>query len=534
MVDKRKISLRPASVLLALLALALLASACRRAPASGPQPPSGGSPPAPSPTHRTRATESFGLPSTGGGPEVVVQHQTLHGNAVIVSEVTSIGPGWLVIFNQKDGQRSQDIGRAAVHDGLNRNVQVEIDPALATRILYAVLYLDSGSAGVFENPGPDVPIVGKSEFAIAPMFVVDFPAAGNGTPVAAVPIASSDAITASLRVEDQDATDGSVTIAEAASSAPAWVVVYTDEQGHPAGIIGNAALPPGDSYDIEVAVDPGKVTPELYALVHADAGEPGKFEFPGPDAPVLTDIRLAMDGFQARPAPVAAATAAPEGALTVLVSDQPVRGGTVRVEEASSDGPGWLGVHMTNPDGSIGSAIGAAQLVDGENYGLIVRLDQDRATGALVAMLHTDGGQIGVWEFPGPDGPVMVDDQMVMADIHVTGGLTGDEVTLKISGGESPHLTDSQGNSLYISLADRPGRTLCDARCHVTWLPLTATGSLVAEGDVDVSKLGVIALAGGEKQVAYGGLPLYYYAGDSQPGDEKGQGIENGWFLAAP
>jgi predicted lipoprotein with Yx(FWY)xxD motif len=31
-------------------------------------------------------------------------------------------------------------------------------------------------------------------------------------------------------------------------------------------------------------------------------------------------------------------------------------------------------------------------------------------------------------------------------------------------------------------------------------------------------------------QSAYGGKPLYYFAGDAKPGDSNGQGVGNVWF----
>ena len=38
----------------------------------------------------------------------------------------------------------------------------------------------------------------------------------------------------------------------------------------------------------------------------------------------------------------------------------------------------------------------------------------------------------------------------------------------------------------------------------------------------------------GGKQVAYNGRPLYFFAGDTAPGDTKGQGLNDVWFVAAP
>jgi len=38
----------------------------------------------------------------------------------------------------------------------------------------------------------------------------------------------------------------------------------------------------------------------------------------------------------------------------------------------------------------------------------------------------------------------------------------------------------------------------------------------------------------GTTQVTYGGKPLYYFKGDTAPGDAKGQGLNNVWYILGP
>jgi predicted lipoprotein with Yx(FWY)xxD motif len=46
--------------------------------------------------------------------------------------------------------------------------------------------------------------------------------------------------------------------------------------------------------------------------------------------------------------------------------------------------------------------------------------------------------------------------------------------------------------------------------------------------------LGVLARKDGGSQVAYNGIPLYYWFKDSQPGDVTGQGVGDVWFVVHP
>ena len=94
-------------------------------------------------------------------------------------------------------------------------------------------------------------------------------------------------------------------------------------------------------------------------------------------------------------------------------------------------------------------------------------------------------------------------------------------------------LTDSNGMTLYAFLKDDSSVSNCNEQCASTWPPLTAKDSLVA-GEGVRGKLDVMDRADGTKQVTYAHLPLYYYAGDREPGDIKGQGIDGLWYAVNP
>ncbi|GIV75656.1 MAG: hypothetical protein KatS3mg050_0050 [Litorilinea sp.] len=98
----------------------------------------------------------------------------------------------------------------------------------------------------------------------------------------------------------------------------------------------------------------------------------------------------------------------------VQVSDMGIVDGKVIITRATMDGPGWVVIH-TDADGSPGPVIGHAPLQEGENLDVAVEIDAEAATPLLFAMLHVDEGEVGTYEFPGPDVPARVGDNIVMA-----------------------------------------------------------------------------------------------------------------------
>jgi LPXTG-motif cell wall-anchored protein len=94
-------------------------------------------------------------------------------------------------------------------------------------------------------------------------------------------------------------------------------------------------------------------------------------------------------------------------------------------------------------------------------------------------------------------------------------------------------LADTEGKTLYVFLRDTPNvSSACYDRCAATWPPLLiAEGDPVAGEGVNGNLLGVLVRTDGGRQVMYNGMPLYYYATDTNPGDTKGQGVGRVWFV---
>ena len=65
----------------------------------------------------------------------------------------------------------------------------------------------------------------------------------------------------------------------------------------------------------------------------------------------------------------------------------------------------------------------------------------------------------------------------------------------------------------------------CYSACASLWPPLTTSGGVRGSSAILASQLGTTKRTDGTTKVTYHGHPLYYYAGDSNPGDTTGQGL---------
>jgi predicted lipoprotein with Yx(FWY)xxD motif len=98
-------------------------------------------------------------------------------------------------------------------------------------------------------------------------------------------------------------------------------------------------------------------------------------------------------------------------------------------------------------------------------------------------------------------------------------------------------LVDGSGRTLYLFEKDQPNQSACSGACVAAWPVDQSSGTPKAGSGVKASLLGTITRGDGTTQVAYNKHPLYYYAGDSQPGQQNGQGIKAfgaAWFAVAP
>ena len=95
-------------------------------------------------------------------------------------------------------------------------------------------------------------------------------------------------------------------------------------------------------------------------------------------------------------------------------------------------------------------------------------------------------------------------------------------------------LVDGTGKTLYTWDRDSGPTSTCTGNCAVTWPPLV----LPAGTTTPVAGAGVSLLTASARpddatklQVVWDGKPLYYYAGDTAPGDVKGDGVGGTWHV---
>lgn len=131
----------------------------------------------------------------------------------------------------------------------------------------------------------------------------------------------------------------------------------------------------------------------------------------------LTAVALALG--------LASAASAQDMKPMVEAADQAVGNGIVSATKVVAPANGWLVVHRTDAGMKPGPVVAHAPIRKGETADVAAILTEEVAAGdMLMLMVHGEEGgtQTGVFEYTlgaKEDGPIRIDDQLVMAMITV-------------------------------------------------------------------------------------------------------------------
>lgn len=202
-------------------------------------------------------------------PDILVYDQPFIDGAIVVERVISEGPGWVAVYSDQDSQPGLIIGFAALEDGLNENVRVELIESAVTPQLYARLHQDTTPGDEFDFPGNDPVVRYEDRMPQPAVFRTDLGAA--------------------VMVHDQPLVDDSVTARMVIVPVNAWVAVHAAaDDGQPAGMLGRTFVPAGINHNVVVALDPAPEDAPVILVLYEDQGEPEEFDALGVD-PLLTN-----------------------------------------------------------------------------------------------------------------------------------------------------------------------------------------------------------------------------------------------------
>ncbi len=110
-------------------------------------------------------------------------------------------------------------------------------------------------------------------------------------------------------------------------------------------------------------------------------------------------------------------------------------------------------------------------------------------------------------------------------------------VTARSSNNLGDYLVGGNGHTLYMFTSDKDGNSACYGQCARKWPPLLTHGKPRAGGGIPGGELGTITRKDGSTQVTCNGHPLYYFAADGKPGDDKGEALTQfggKWYALTP
>lgn len=224
------------------------------------------------------------------------------------------------------------------------------------------------------------------------------------------PAPTATPITPALSVSDQALDiDGVLVIDSVTVLEPAWVVIHAERDGVVGEVLGQTAVSPGATTDVEITIDPLQATDALTAMIHDNAGSESQFDFPGQDNPLLVAGSTIAQSFA-----IDRQIQLPE----IQASDQDVlEDGLVRINSVRLPKPGWIVIHAQENE-AVGPVLGFTFVQPGVTENVVVHIPWREATPTLYAMLYEDTGREQRFDFPEEDLPILAVGEPVVTEIQ--------------------------------------------------------------------------------------------------------------------
>lgn len=337
------------------------------------------------------------------------------------------------------------------------------------------------------------------------------------------------AVTNAVTVSDQNLTEEfTVTIDSVTADVPGWIVIHAQADGRPGPVLGHAPVAAGENQNVTVTIDPAGATETLFAMLHIDAGTMGEYEFPGDDMPAMD-----ADGNMVTP-PFALLGGLPVTALLQLAESDEL--GVYLVDAAgmalytfANDTPG-----VSNCYDACALAWPPLEVAAGEDVTAVAELPGELATTERTdgtIQVTYDGWPLYYWVNDAAPG------ETTGHNFRNVWAVARPTTKVLLGGNEElgRFLTGPEGLTLYRFNPDEPGLSNCYDDCAFYWPPLLLDeGEALTGGAGVVGELGTTERDDGTVQVTYGGMPLYYWILDENPGDATGQAVDDVWYVVPP
>lgn len=128
-------------------------------------------------------------------------------------------------------------------------------------------------------------------------FVVGLTGAAVIGIIALLVIKNGGSIAPQVIVKNQPITNSQVVVDQADTVDDSWLVIQTETNGVPGPVIGYKKLSKGQNINVSVPIEQTQATSNLFAMIHEDTGEKGKFDFPDNDMPLLYNDEMVSKVF---------------------------------------------------------------------------------------------------------------------------------------------------------------------------------------------------------------------------------------------